>query len=187
MTFKECREFISEDLEMFPYKGKLGGARYFLSNASFKLTVWLRIGQYLRTKKNFIARLCYGIVFLIHKHNQYLTGIQIRLETCVGGGLRFQHFSNIVINEGCKIGHHVLIFQGVTIGFGTDGNPTIGNNVVICSGAKVIGGIHIGDNVIIGANAVVTHDIPDGAVVVGIPAKVISMTAKGKISNYMCH
>lgn len=51
----------------------------------------------------------------------------------------------------------------------------------------MIGGIHIGDNVIIGANAVVTHDIPDGAVVVGIPAKVISMTAKGKISNYMCH
>ena len=91
------------------------------------------------------------------------------------------------MSEGCKIGKHVLIFQGVTIGSGTGGIPTIGDNVVICSGAKVIGGIHVGSNVIIGANSVVTHDVPDGAVVVGIPGKVKSLDAKDKLDIYMRH
>lgn len=82
---------------------------------------------------------------------------------------------------------NVLIFQGVTIGLGTSGIPKIGNNVVICAGSKIIGGVQVGNNVIIGANAVVTHDVPDGAVVVGIPAKIISYNAKDKIPDYMVH
>lgn len=171
---------------MFP-KVKLGGVKYFLMNASFKLTVWLRLGAYLQSKKNIVCRLLYGIVFLIHKHNQYLTGIQIRIETQVGGGLRFQHFSNIVINEGVKIGKNCLIFQGVTIGYSSSGVPQIGDNVVLTSGCKLLGGIRIGNNVIIGANAVVTHDIPDNSIAVGIPARVISKTTISKIKDYVCH
>lgn len=129
----------------------------------------------------------YGIVFFIHKHNQYLTGIQIRLETRVGGGLRFQHFSSIVINEASVIGHHCLIFQGVTIGAASSGIPQIGNYVILASGCKVIGGVHIGDNVIIGANAVVTHDIPANSIAVGIPAKVIGKNDSKKMADYYCH
>lgn len=127
------------------------------------------------------------MVFLIHKHNQYLTGIQIRLETKVGEGLRFQHFSGIVINEAAVIGHHCLIFHGVTIGAASSGIPRIGNHVILSSGCKVIGGVHIGDNVIIGANAVVTHDIPDNSIAVGIPAKVIGQNNSKKMADYYCH
>ena len=111
----------------------------------------------------------YAIVFLIHKHNQYLTGIQLRLETKVGEGLRFQHFSCIVINEATIIGKNCLIFQGVTIGVGTSGIPRIGNNVTI------------------GANAVVTKDVPDNSIAVGIPAKVIAVNTPEKQKLYYCH
>lgn len=72
MTFKECLRYIKSDLAMFPKKN-LGGVKYFFSNASFKLTIWLRIGHYLRQKRGLIFKLLYGMVFLIHKHNQYLT------------------------------------------------------------------------------------------------------------------
>lgn len=167
--------------------GKNGGGKYFLSNASFKFTVWFRLGAYLRTKKNIFFKMLYAIVFLIHKHNQYLTGIQLRLETKVGEGLRFQHFSCIVINEATIIGKNCLIFQGVTIGVGTSGIPRIGNNVILSSGAKIIGGITIGNNVTIGANAVVTKDVPDNSIAVGIPAKVIAVNTPEKQKLYYCH
>lgn len=91
MKFHECLFLIRGDLRMFP--PKKCGVKYFLSNASFKFTVWFRIGAYLRTKKNIFFKMLYVIVFLIHKHNQYLTGIQLRLETKVGEGLRFLEFN----------------------------------------------------------------------------------------------
>ena len=115
----------------------------------------------------------YGIVFLIHKHNQYLTGIQVRLETKIGEGLRFQHFSGIVINQRAVIGKHCLIFQNVTIGTSASGIPQIGDNVILTTGCTIIGGVKIGDNVIIGANAVVTHSFPKNVVIAGVPAKII--------------
>ena len=111
----------------------------------------------------------------------------MRIETSVGGGLRFQHFSGVVINEGAIIGHHCLIFHGVTIGLASSGIPHIGNYVILSSGCKVIGGVKIGNNVIIGANAVVTHDIPDNSVAVGIPARVIGYNDSTKMADYYCH
>ena len=93
--------------------------------------------------------------------------------TQIKGGLRFQHFSGIVINKMCRIGENVLIFQGVTIGASVSGVPAIGNNVVLCAGCKIVGNIHIGNNVMIGANGVVTHDVPDNSIAVGVPAQVI--------------
>ena len=68
-----------------------------------------------------------------------------------------------MINEATIIGMNCLIFQGVIIGVGTSGIPRIGNNVILSSGAKIIGGITIGNNVTIGANAVVTKDVPDNS------------------------
>ena len=91
----------------------------------------------------------------------------------IGPGLIIQHgFSTIISAK--KIGSDCRILQQVTIGFNHKlQQPIIGNNVVICSGAKVIGGVRIGNNVIVGANAVVVKDIPDNCVVGGVPAKIL--------------
>lgn len=90
------------------------------------------------------------------------------------GGLYIQHgFATIITAE--SIGKNVWINQQVTIGYNGDKAPIIGDNVVICAGAKVVGGVRVGNNVTIGANAVVTKDIPDNSVVGGVPAKILKM------------
>lgn len=92
--------------------------------------------------------------------------------TDIGGGLIIQHGFSTIINAK-KIGENCHIYQQVTIGFNGTEQPVIGNNVRICCGAKVIGGVNIGNNVVIGANAVVVKDVPDNVVVAGVPAKII--------------
>lgn len=90
----------------------------------------------------------------------------------IGPGLLIQHGFATIVNAK-KIGKNCRILQQVTVGYTEKGHPTIGDNVVICAGAKVIGNITIGNNVKIGANAVVCDDVPDNCVVAGIPAKII--------------
>ena len=91
----------------------------------------------------------------------------------IGGGLIIQHgFSTIISAE--KIGRNCKVYQQVTIGYSHELRaPVIGDNVEVCCGAKVIGGITIGDNVLIGANAVVVKDVPSNSVVAGVPARII--------------
>lgn len=90
----------------------------------------------------------------------------------IGGGLLIQHgFATIIQAE--KIGSNAKIFQQVTIGYNEDKRPIIGDNVEVCCGAKVIGGVHVGNNVTIGAQALVIKDVEDNVVVGGVPAKVI--------------
>lgn len=90
----------------------------------------------------------------------------------IGGGLYFQHgFSTIVTAE--EIGERCKILQQVTIGFKDGKSPIIGNDVLISVGAIVIGGIKVDNNSVIGAGAVVIHDVPQNAVVAGVPAKII--------------
>lgn len=83
-----------------------------------------------------------------------------------------QHGFSTCINAK-KIGNNCKIYHQVTIGNNGEKRPAIGNNVVVCCGAKVIGGVNIGNDVIIGANAVVVKDIPDHCIVAGIPAQII--------------
>ncbi len=97
-------------------------------------------------------------------------------QNIIGAGLAIVHYGTIVISSGCTIGENCRIHACVNIGAngGESKAATIGNNVYIGPGAKIIGDIKIGDNAVIGANAVVTKDVPDGVTVGGIPAKVIS-------------
>lgn len=90
----------------------------------------------------------------------------------IGGAFYLQHgFSTVVSAK--SIGERCSVFQQVTIGYNGTEAPTIGNDVVICAGAIVIGGVNIGDGAIIGAGAVVTRDVPPNAVVAGVPAEVL--------------
>lgn len=107
-----------------------------------------------------------------------LTGIEIHPGAVIGKDFFIDHGGGVVIGETAKIGDNVTIYQGVTLG-GTmtdrvKRHPTLGNNVVVGTGAKLLGPITIGDNVKIGANSVVITDVPSNSVVVGVPGRVIS-------------
>ena len=107
------------------------------------------------------------------------TGIEIHPGAKIGKGFVIDHGMGVVIGETTEIGNNVLIYQGVTLG-GTGKetgkrHPTIGNNVVIGCGAKVLGPVNIGDNAKIAANAVVLTDVPPDSTAVGAPAKIIKI------------
>ena len=100
-------------------------------------------------------------------------GLEIPSGADIGGGLYIAHPVGTVIMPG-RIGRNCSIIASVTIGLRNEwAFPDIGDNVFIGAGARVLGGIRVGDDVSVGANAVVIHDLPDGATVVGIPARVI--------------
>lgn len=110
---------------------------------------------------------------LWHRFWSAVTGADIPLGSCIGGGLLIPHPNGIVIHPGASIGPNCLIFQQVTVGTGKGGVPKIGGHVDIGAGARILGGVTIGDHARIGANAVVLTDVPAGAVAVGIPARIL--------------
>lgn len=103
-----------------------------------------------------------------------VTGFQIPIR-CIGKGLTIWHWGTIIINEDSQIGDFCTMRPGIVIGHKYAGGkcPVIGNHVEINSGARIIGDITIGDDVIIAPNAVVTHDVPSHSIVAGVPAKII--------------
>lgn len=111
---------------------------------------------------------------LRHRFWSVATGADIPLNCQLGGGLCLPHPNGIVIHPGASIGPNCMIFQQVTIGARDDGLPRVGGHVDFGAGAKVIGGLVIGDHARIGANSVVLNDVPDHATVVGIPARQVN-------------
>jgi cysteinyl-tRNA synthetase len=108
---------------------------------------------------------------------RFLTGIEIHPAAKIGKGFFIDHGMGVVIGETAEIGENVLLYQGVTLG-GTGKekgkrHPTLGSNVVVGAGVKILGSITIGDNVKIGANSVVLNSVPDNSIVVGVPGRVI--------------
>src|SRR5438445_8029741 len=108
---------------------------------------------------------------------RWLTGIEIHPGAKIGKGFFIDHGMGVVIGETSEIGDHVTLFQGVTLG-GTGKergkrHPTLGNDVVVGAGAKILGGIRIGDNVKIGANSVVLKSVPENPTVIGVPGRII--------------
>lgn len=130
---------------------------------------------FYKRKRFFIAR-------LISQIGRGLTGIEIHPGAQIGKGLFIDHGMGVVIGETCEIGDNVTIYHGVTLGgTGKDHgkrHPTIGNNVMISAGAKVLGPFKVGDNSRIAANAVVLQEIPEDSTVVGIPGKVVRIQGK---------
>jgi serine O-acetyltransferase len=113
---------------------------------------------------------------------RWLTGIEIHPAAKIGERVFFDHAMGVVVGETAEIGDGCTIYQGVTLGGtslykGTKRHPTLGRNVVVSAGAKVLGGFTVGDGARIGANAVVIKPVPAGATAVGIPARIIPAKA----------
>ena len=135
-----------------------------------------RIAHKLYKKKMFfLAR-------LISQISRGLTGIEIHPGAIIGERLFIDHGMGVVIGETCEIGNDVTIYHGVTLGgTGKQGgkrHPTIGNNVMISAGAKVLGPFKVGDNARVAAGAVVLQEVPADATIVGIPGKIVKHKGK---------
>jgi serine O-acetyltransferase len=119
---------------------------------------------------------------MVSNYAKFWTAIEIHPGAQIGKRLVIDHGVGVVIGETAIIGDDVLIYHGVTLGGKTldpvKRHPTVGNNVIIGAGAKLIGNITIGDNCAIGSNAVVTKDMPNGTVAVGVNARLLPMVGE---------
>lgn len=144
-----------------------------LTYAGFHALLAYRVSHWLSTHRiPFVPR-------VISQVARLLTGIEIHPAAIIGRGFFIDHGMGVVIGETAEIGDYVTLFQGVTLG-GTGKergkrHPTLGNHVVVGAGAKILGGIRIGDNVKVGANSVVLKSVPANSTVTGVPARVIKM------------
>ncbi|MFZ5942506.1 MAG: serine O-acetyltransferase [Bacillota bacterium] len=130
----------------------------------------------------FYKRKWFVLARFISQSARFLTQIEIHPGAKIGEGLFIDHGAGVVIGETAEVGNNVTIYQGVTLG-GTGKekgkrHPTIGNNVVISAGAKVLGSFTVGDNVRIGAGSVVLREVPANCTVVGIPGKIVIKDGK---------
>ena len=187
MTFKEYKRLILSDL--YRIEGSVNVIimlRHLIKGEeSYQYNFWMRTCNYTQQKK-ITKYSIYPFSKIMLNHYKFKFGISIPYETKIDSGLYIGHFGGIVVSGKSIIGKNLNISQGVTLGMANrgpnKGYPVIGDNVYIGPGAKIVGAVKIGNNVAIGANCVVTKNIPDNAVVVGVPGKIISYNGT---SNYV--
>lgn len=143
--------------------------------------IWAHRVAYACHKRKF-----FFLARLISQWSRFLTGIEIHPGAKIGRRFFIDHGMGVVIGETCEIGNNVTIFQGVTLG-GTGKekgkrHPTLLDNSLVATGAKVLGSITIGEHSKVGAGSVVLHDVPDNSTVVGIPGHVVVQDGK-KVQN----
>ncbi len=167
--FKHLKSDIAVALEKDPAaKSKI---EVFLTYSGVKALFYYRMAHSLH-KHNFrlLAR-------ILSQRAKRLTGIEIHPGATIGERVFIDHGAGVVIGETTEIGDNVTIYQGVTLGgTGKDTgkrHPTIGNNVMIASGAKVLGPVVIGDFVKVGAGSVVLKDVPPHSTIVGVPGRIV--------------
>lgn len=178
-SYAELSRLLKADL--FRYAGNAKARsfwRHFLFTPGYKYTVWMRTCGYLRVQR-WSKWTLYPLVKYILLRCRYKYGIVIPEYTVIGPGLFINRFGGIYVNGDAIIGSNVNFTHGIMLGQQNRGplrgSPIVGDRVFLASGAKVIGRIRIGNDAVVGANAVVTKDVPDMAVVGGIPAKVLSL------------
>ena len=153
----------------------------FLLYAGVHAIIYYRIAHWLyRCRLYFLAR-------FVSQWARFWTGIEIHPGATIGRRLVIDHGTGIVIGETAELGDDVLLYQGVTLGgTGKDvgkRHPTLGNNVMVGAGARVLGPITVRDNSRIAAGAVVLQDVPEGATAVGVPAQIVRVNGE-KIRRY---
>ena len=154
----------------------------FLLYQGVHAIIYHRIAHFFyRNNLKFIAR-------IVSQWSRFWTGIEIHPGAKIGRRLVIDHGMGIVIGETAEIGDDCLLYHGVTLGgTGKDSgkrHPTLGNNVMVSTGAKVLGPFKVGDNSRIAANAVVLQEVPDNATAVGIPAQIVRVQGE-KVKKYV--
>ena len=152
------------------------GIEIFLLYPGLHATINYRIAHWLHTHHcRFLAR-------WVSQSTKFFTGIEIHPGAKIGRRLVIDHGTGIVIGETAEIGDDCLLYQNVTLGgTGKDvgkRHPTLGNNVMVGSGAKVLGPFKVGDNARIAANSVVLREVPENATVVGVPGRVVKISGE---------
>mgnify|MGYP003301701881 CR=1 FL=1 len=171
--------FISEQIKVIKENDpSIHSTLEAIITPGFKALINYKIAHYFYKQKHFfLAR-------WLSERSKRKTGIEIHPGATIGKRLFIDHGTGVVIGETTIIGDDVTIFHGVTLG-GTGKekgkrHPTIGNNVLIGSGAKILGNIKIGNHTKIGANAVILKNTPPNSTIVGIPGKIINRVEKIK-------
>ena len=167
--FKNIRYDIKSIRERDP--AARSGWEVFFLYSGFHAVLYYRVANFFyRHKMKFIAR-------WVSQTGRFFTGVEIHPGATIGRGLMIDHGMGVVIGETAVVGDNCTIYQGVTLGgTGKDTgkrHPTLGNNVMVGSGAKVLGPFTVGDNAKIAAGAVVLDTVPEGATAVGVPARMI--------------
>jgi serine O-acetyltransferase len=169
--FKRMREDIRAIRERDP--AARNSLEIFFLYSGLHAIWWHRISHFFYKIK------MRGIARWVSQCGRFFTGIEIHPGATIGHGLFIDHGMGVVIGETTEIGDNVTIYQGVTLGgTGKDvgkRHPTIGNNVMIGSGAKVLGPFKVGDNSKIAANAVVLNEVPPNSTCVGVPARIVKI------------
>ena len=168
--------------DLYRYEGRTGitvFVKHWLLSPGYTFSFYLRLCAYLYKKQPRILMLpLYCLARIILRYYSYEFGIFIPFDTPISVGLYIGHCGDIHFNRQTRVGRNCNISQGVTLGQANRGKnkgyPIIGDGVYIGPGAKVVGAVRVGNNAAIGANCVVTKDVPDNAVVVGVPGRVIS-------------
>jgi serine O-acetyltransferase len=168
---RRLRDVVGHDIQVIKQRDPAArsSAEIVLTYAGFHAVLFHRIAHALWERQTPL------LPRMVSQLSRFLTGIEIHPGAVIGDGLFIDHGSGVVIGETSEIGDNVTLYQGVTLG-GTGKesgkrHPTIGNNVVVGAGAKVLGSITVGDNSKIGAGSVVVHDVPANSTVVGNPGR----------------
>lgn len=177
-SFSELRSLLAADL--YRYAGDVGAKafwRHFLFTPGYKYTVWMRTCGYFKLRR--WAFPLYAFTKWMLMRCRYKYGIAIPEYTVIGPGLFINRFGGVMINGDAIIGANCNVTHGAMLGQSNRGanagSPILGDRVFLAAGSKVIGRVVIGDDAVVGANAVVTKDVPPKGVVGGIPAKLISL------------
>lgn len=179
MIFKRIKDELDVIMERDP--AARSRVEVFFLYSGFKAMVYHRMAHWFYNHKwYFIAR-------FLSQHSKKVTGIEIHPAAQIGKGLFIDHGTGVVIGETTIIGDNCTIYQGVTLGgTGKDKgkrHPTIGNNVMIGSGAKVLGPFKVGDNSKIAANAVVLNEVPPNSTCVGVPGRIVAINNVRVVSS----
>jgi len=181
-SFRQMVADIKYDLERYQYRLSRSWIILLPLFPGLQALIAYRLSHWLNVRSKLGNLLWWPVAvfdLLVTRMVEIFTGIQLHPAAQIGRGLYIPHFAGIVIGDGVVIGDNCDIYQHATLGFGAVESeigryPHIGNRVLILAGAVVTGGITVGNDAMIGANAVVTESVPDRAVVGGSPAKILS-------------